>query len=195
MNKTSGQTSLWLAGSLRLQDRRGWTFDEDQKRALSSPLCRSSAEGSQHLVASKQHPLYVFYLMTHWHLSHTPTMNYKSSVQTARVQFSLEMLGQVVLQGAEPLTGALFLCNFTTTKCWGLFKNGIKGNKDGEKQKGGKMRFLSENYRNQTKIKDDWRISSSASHYAEEREAQQKNMRQKKTNTEGIWKKPHVALL
>lgn len=57
------------------------------------------------------------------------------------------------------------------------------------------MRFLSKNYRNQTKIKDDWRISSSANHYAEEHKAQQKNMRQKKTNTEGIWKKPHVALL
>lgn len=40
--------------------------------------------------------------MTHWHLSHTPTMNYKSSVQTARVQFSLEMLGQVVLQAPSP---------------------------------------------------------------------------------------------
>ena len=67
-----------------------------------------------------------------------------------------------------------FLCNFTTTKCWAPFKDGIRGNKDGEKQKRAKMRFLSENYRNQAKIKEDWRISSSADHYAEEQEVQQK---------------------
>lgn len=70
-----------------------------------------------------------------------------------------------------------------------------KRTKKGENKRGSKMRSLSKNYRNQAKIKDDWRISCSANHYAEEQEAQQKNMRQKKTNTEGIWKKPHVALL
>lgn len=186
MNKTSEQTCLWLVGSLLLQDRRGWTFDEDQISPHSAEAQPKEAGISRPVNSAL---LYFFYLLTHWHLSHTPTMNYISTVRTARVQFSLEMLGRADRTRSLPLQ----LRHDKMLRP--PFKDRVKENKDGEKQKGGKMRSLSENYWNQTKIKDDWRISCGTNHYAEEQEAQQKNMKQKKTNTEGIWKKPHVALL
>lgn len=161
-----------------------------------SSLCRSPAKESRHLSTSKQHT-FTFLLppdtltpLSHPHHElYIICANGKSPIRTWNV-------GASCLASAEPLTGpALFLCNFTTTKCWAPFKDGIKGNKDGENKRGAKWDFCQKNYRNQAKIKDDWRISSSANHYAKEHEAQQKNMKQKKTNTEGIWKKPHVALL
>lgn len=191
MNKTSLQTSLWLVWSLGLQDRHRWTFDEDQI-IIFIP---HSAE-AQPKTASKQYT-FTFLLppdtltpLSHPHHElYISCANGKSPILTWNVGASCRASG-------EPLTGpALFLCEIATTKCWAPFKDGIRGNKDGENKRGVKWDFLSENYRNQAKIKDDWRISSSANHYTEEQEVQQKNMRQKKTNTEGIWKKPHVALL
>lgn len=141
MNKTSGQTSLWLAWSLRLQDRHRWTFDEDQI-ILLFPHCRSPAKESRHLSASKQHT-FTFLLppdtltpLSHPHHElYIICANGKSPIHTWNV-------GASCLASAEPLTGpALFLCNFTTTKCWAPFKDGIKGNKDGENKRGAKWDF------------------------------------------------------
>lgn len=112
------------------------------------------------------------------------------------VRFSLETLGQVLQQAQSPWQDCY--CSVATPQWQNVepyLKEGIKGKKKGENKKGVQWDICQKIIETGVKIKDDWRISSSANHYAEEQEAQQRNMRQKKTNTEGIWKKPHVALL
>lgn len=191
MNKTSVQTSLWLVWSLGLQDRHRWTFDEDQIIILIPPSAAARPK-----TASKQYT-FTFLLPpdTLTPLSH-PHHELYISCANGKGPILTWNVGASCLASAEPLTGpTLFLRNFATTKRWALFKDGANGEQSRGKQKGDEMRFLSENYWNQAKIKGDWRISSSANYYTVEQEVQQKNMRQKKTNTEGIWKKPHVALL
>lgn len=105
-------------------------------------------------------------------------------------------VGASCLASAEPLTGpALFLCNFATTKCWALFKDGVRGNKDRENKRGAKNEI---SVRKLLKPGEDQRRLENFLQRQPLRRGTRgttKNMRQKKTNTEGIWKKPHVALL
>lgn len=137
MNKTSGQTSLWLVWSLRLQDSQRWTFDEDQIILLFPRSAEEQQKESQRLLASKQYT-FAFLLppdtltpLSHPHHElYIICANGKSPILTWNV-------GASCLASAEPLTGpALFLCNFRTTKCWALFKDGVKGNKDRENKRG-----------------------------------------------------------
>lgn len=130
MNKTSLQTSLWLAWSLGLQDRHRWTFDEDQI-IIFIP---HSAE-AQPKTASKQYT-FTFLLPpdTLTPLSHPRhelyiiCANGESPILTWNVGASCRASG-------EPLTGPAL--SFATTKCWAPFKDGIRGNKDGENKRGG----------------------------------------------------------
>lgn len=130
MNKTSLQTSLWLAWSLGLQDRHRWTFDEDQI-IIFIP---HSAE-AQPKTASKQYT-FTFLLPpdTLTPLSHPRhelyiiCANGESPILTWNV-------GASCRASAEPLTGPAL--SFATTKCWAPFKDGIRGNKDGENKRGG----------------------------------------------------------
>lgn len=137
MNETSGQTCLWLVRPLRVRDGHRWTFKEDQI-VLLFPHSPNTAKKSRLLSASKQHTFTFFYPRTHWHLSHTPSMNYKSSVRTARVQFSLEMLGQTLSPWQDRH------CSFATLPQQNgepYFKDGIKGNKEGENKRRGAAKW------------------------------------------------------
>lgn len=137
MNKTSVQTSLWLVWSLVLHDGHRWTFDEGQIIILIP----HSAE-AQPKTASKQYtftfllPLDTLTPLAHPHHElYISCANGKSPILTWNV-------GASCLASVEPITGsALFLCNITATKCWAPFKDGIRGNKDGENKRGIKWDF------------------------------------------------------
>lgn len=156
---------------------------------IRSPSSLPTLQAHNQRQATNRGLLHFFYLLTHWHLSYTPAMNYICHLQTARVQLS-----QLLTWGrTSTKRRALFLLRLSRwqndqppanrrEQTWG-------------KQKRDKMWFLSENYRNQAEMEKERSISSSGTSYPRTIRYNKKNTGRRKTNTEGIWKKPHVALL
>ena len=168
-------TSLWL---LWLPWNESWTGVRTFDQLLGSEKQRNQrGKGEEDAVSWPVNSalLNFFYLLTHWHLSHTLAwiINMAGAWQEPRVQFSLEMLRQVVSQALTgPASVSLASAPPKDVKwLWLCVRGGWRSSE--EKKEGGENerikkenwnkkkrgeRFLSKNYRNQ---REDQRPSES----------------------------------